>query len=383
MSEDATRGWGWAAHLRSGGRTPWAEWHEIADMDRPPGGVRHLPGAEVLELLRRLNAAGPVSEDLTERVLTTTAPGRGRRDLPLRDDTRPRSYGVAPVEPAALQPRELLRVAGRLLAEDAIADHHPDPVRRHRLLSRARRIPARLSRRRPVEDPRRPFRLAGDPWVTIPLREELARQGRHEGGPGSTVYVIGRPLDELAADAWTTRSFTGRVNPWPIWLRDARWRGRLGPRADVLRAARRWAERVGPERVQVVTDLSLLPGLLEIDTLPQLWELSAEAVEVARVTGQALCTMVPPEVQPPILRQILRPRLEKAEPLVPGGRVLGVPEEYHDFVDAQARAQRDGLLEDRYSFHGDPDLLLPSGASTSGPEGERALGLALALLAGR
>ncbi|MBO0842803.1 MAG: hypothetical protein J2O46_06435, partial [Nocardioides sp.] len=79
MSErPVSRGWGWAAHLRAGGSTPWAEWSEPAEMTRPPRGVRRLPGAEVLELLRRLNESGQVSQELVERILTTTAPGRGR-----------------------------------------------------------------------------------------------------------------------------------------------------------------------------------------------------------------------------------------------------------------------------------------------------------------
>ncbi len=50
---------GWVAHLRAGGTTPWLEWTDPGAGDEPAG--RALPGAQQLELLRRINLARPSS----------------------------------------------------------------------------------------------------------------------------------------------------------------------------------------------------------------------------------------------------------------------------------------------------------------------------------
>lgn len=335
----------------------------------------HLPGAEVLELLRRLNATGPVEPSRVEALLRTSPPGRGRRDLPLVGDTEIRTYGPLPVDPSTLSSRELLRAASVLLAEDLLDTAETVPVRR-------RWWPRRRTRST-KEQQSFPYRLVGSPWLTLPIREELERQGRLPGGDGYTVYVLGGPLDEVAAGAWKFRTFTNRVNPWHIWIRDAQWRGWFGPRADLPRIARWWADRVGKDRVEIVTDPALLPGLLGVDSLPGPWAISAEANEVARVIGQVLCVRTELEAQRKLLIDELRPRLEKLEPLHPGAREVGVPAESFAWVETQARAQRDALVEAGYALHGDPDRLLPSGTATQGPDERRALALALSLLAGR
>jgi len=74
------RAWAWVAHLRSGGTTPWRAWTaaDAPDRDRFARGGRYLPGAQQLELLRRLNAAGRPTASLVDRVLNASAPGRGR-----------------------------------------------------------------------------------------------------------------------------------------------------------------------------------------------------------------------------------------------------------------------------------------------------------------
>ncbi|MEC9052271.1 MAG: hypothetical protein VX747_07415, partial [Actinomycetota bacterium] len=69
----------WVAHLREGGTTPWAEWAGTVDGPTPPV----LPGAQQLELLRRVNQRAAVPDALVERVLTASAAGRGRPDLEL------------------------------------------------------------------------------------------------------------------------------------------------------------------------------------------------------------------------------------------------------------------------------------------------------------
>ncbi|MGB0100866.1 MAG: hypothetical protein WBP61_11365, partial [Nocardioides sp.] len=119
MTEDTPgirRAWGWVAHLRAGGTTPWRDWSEPGE---PRGRV--LPGAQQLELLRRLNEAGSPGVELATRVLDASAPGRGRPDLELDGAVRRLDFGPPPVDPADLPDDELLRVAASVLADDVVA----------------------------------------------------------------------------------------------------------------------------------------------------------------------------------------------------------------------------------------------------------------------
>ncbi len=106
------RAWAWVAHLRSGGTTPWRSWTSADAADQG----RFLPGAQQLELLRRLNLAGQPSAALVDGVLAASAPGRGRPDLELVGVDEERRFGPPAVDPAALPDDELLRVATGLLA---------------------------------------------------------------------------------------------------------------------------------------------------------------------------------------------------------------------------------------------------------------------------
>ena len=113
---------GWVAHLRDGGTTPWLAWaaDTTPDHDTPD---RALPGAQQLELLRRINlargsSARPRGEDdrvrtrLADRVLAAPAAGRGLADLPLVGLTAS-DFGPRPVDPSHLEAHELLRVASQ------------------------------------------------------------------------------------------------------------------------------------------------------------------------------------------------------------------------------------------------------------------------------
>ena len=365
------------AHLQSGGTTPWSAWTREPERHQPE---RHredgreaealgpLPGAEQLELLRRLNATGPVSPALAERVLTTSAPGRGRRGLPLVGDGPPPAYGAAPVDPGELAPEELLRGAGLMLAQDLLAGAC-DPEPRYRWRRRLRRR----------------YRLVGDRWLIGPVRDELLRRGRPQGGPGMRVYVVGAPLDELLAHVWTARCFGQGAISFQRWLARARRAGDVGGHADLLRIARWWAERVGPSRVEIVLDPTELPALLGVRRrLPGPPRLTADAVEVARHTGPALSLLVDPDERRRLLHRALLPRLQRMAAAGAAGPALAVPAEHLDWLTDRARVMREGLLADGYAVHGDPDLLLPrerAGAVAAGaPEAAGALALILRLL---
>lgn len=346
------RAWGWLAHLRDGGTVPWQDWSGSG----PDGGLV-LPGAQQLELLRRLNEAGPVPPDLAERVLEASAPGRGRPDLELVDVVERRPFGPPPVDPSDLPDDELLRVAVGLLAEDVVADGPPEPART--------RTPRPWRAR---------YRLVGDPVLAGPRRADLVGRGLPPGRRGSVVYVLATDAAQLTVDAWTARSLSYGAPPWPEFVAAARRRGGLPPAVDPLRVAERWARDLGPARVRVVLDLDALPRLLRVRRpLAAAPALSADAVDLARRTGQVLGLLVVPPQRQALLHDVLVPRLVRHP-----GPALVLPQRHLRWVRRQARHVRDGLLAGGYAVHGDPDGLLPV-AHPGVPEPSDAGVLALAM----
>ena len=363
------RAWGWVDHLRAGGTTPWADWTAPG----PAGGLV-LPGAQQLELLRRLNLAaapsnapsngpsngpaGAPSDSLVARVVTASAPGRGRPDLELAGSVVPRRFGPAPVDPGELPDDELLRVAASLIAEDVVATE-PQP----------------LPRPGWVRPGGRRYRLVGDPALTAPWRQELVARGRPPGGRGATVLVLGTDLPQMLADVWEHRCFGDGVGEWRPWLDSLARRDALPPRADLLATARRWSG--GRGRVEIVLDPAATPRLVGVRRLgPPPAPVSAEAADLARRVSPVLGLLVDRRRRQVLLRRALRPRLAAL-----GGEPVVVPPEHHAWLHERAVAMREGLLGAGYAVHGDPDVLLPrtrSGAVE--PSGAAVLSLALRLL---
>jgi hypothetical protein len=187
--EGHARAWGWVAHLSDGGRTPWSEWSGAA----PARGV-HLPGAQQLELLRRLNAHAAdaglrLPAGLAARTLVADAAGRGQPDRPLRGAGE-RRWGPRPVDPAQQPAHELLRVATTLVAEDLVALGVDDgrPVRRVRW--------------------GRAHLVVGDPVAVSGVRAALARRGRPVLGRGRRVVVLAEDVATMLAHTWTDQCFT-------------------------------------------------------------------------------------------------------------------------------------------------------------------------------
>lgn len=191
------RAWAWIAHLRGGGTTPWRDWTSADSAEHG----RFLPGAQQLELLRRLNLAGRPRAALVERVLAASAPGRGRPDLELVGVDEARRFGPPPVDPAALPDDELLRVATGLLAEDLVAADVPVPVVRK---------PRRFRTR---------YQLAGDPWLAAALTRRLVADGRPPGGGGRSVHVLGADVATMLGHTWASGAFAEGARPgrtsWP------------------------------------------------------------------------------------------------------------------------------------------------------------------------
>ncbi|MCW2766230.1 MAG: hypothetical protein JWO11_2189 [Nocardioides sp.] len=350
------RAWGWLAHLREGGSTSWQDW-DGAGVEGGPA----LPGAQQLELVRRLNAAGRPSPALVDRALTASAPGRGRPDLELVGAAAPSRFGPPPVDPGELSDDELLRVAAALLADDLVAAGVPAP-----------------RRPRVVRPWRTRYRLVGDPWLADPLRSELVARGRPPGGRGSVVLVSGTALDKMLEHAWIARAFSVGAPGWREWLDGLARRNRVAPSVDLLHTARTWSDRVGTDRVRIVLDQKAVPGLVGVRRgLPPPPDLAADAVDVARRVANVLGLLVVPPAREALLRETLLPRLREVT-----GERLAVPPEHAEWVRRRAERMRDGLLRAGYAVVGDPDLLLPRGSSAAAtvPSDAGALALAVRLL---
>jgi hypothetical protein len=353
--------WGWVAHLRAGGTTTWRDWRTGTTGAGETRG-RYLPGAQQLELLRRLNLAGRPSAALAQRVLEASAPGRGTPDLELVGAVEESPFGPRPIEPADLPEAELSRVATGLIAEDVVAVGLPT--------DRAAGAPRPWRRR---------YRLVGDPWLADPARLELTRRGRPPGDRGATVYVLGTDLATMLADAWTARSFSEGGPGWQEWLNSFAGGARVPPRVDLLDAADTWGRRVGRDRVEIVLDPALLPRLVGVRRpLPTAPTYAADAVELTRRVGAALGLLVLPGQRSGLLRHGLGQRLVGAP-----GRPLAVPGEHAGWVQRRAVRMRDALLSAGYAVHGDPDALVPrtdSGPTGCDPDDAGVLALALRLL---
>ncbi|WP_104105206.1 hypothetical protein [Nocardioides sp. 616] len=354
------RAWGWVRQLLDGGSTEWAQW------TRPGAPLgRVVPGAQQLELLRRLNetSAGHTPGDtpghtvpatLARRVLEASAPGRGRPDLELVGAARDSRFGARPVDPSALDDEELLRVAGYLLAQDLVA------------LGPVPRRPDALPR-----PWRRRYRLVGDPLLSDPLRRELVARGRGPR-PGGLIVIVGTDLDRMLADAWTARCFDHAIGSWPEWVETWHQRGQVPPRVDLPRIARTWTERRGPGPVHVVTDPALLPPLLGVRRLQVPPRPGLAAAELARRLAAVLGLMVTPARRTELLVDGLLPRLPQ---WTLDAGLPAVPDEHRDWVERRARRMARQLAR-----AGHPGL---AGGPVTGPGvGDGVLSLAMQMLLG-
>ncbi len=393
------RAWSWIAQLRAGGTAPWRSWTatDASDAAPPPRASarahdgrslrsraspsiagtepiagsarsarrgRYLPGAQQLELLRRLNLAGRPSPALVERVLAASAPGRGRPDLELVGVDEARRFGPPAVDPAELSDDELLRVATGLLAREMT-----ESAQSHRTGRGGTTDSAQLRRKRTF---RTRYELAGDPWLASGYTTQLVADGRPPGGGGRSVHVLGAELSTMLAHTWAAGAFGTGVPTWPDFLARLRARRRLPRRVDLPGVVERFRARPHTGRVGVVLDVGELPGLVGVRSLQPVSDVPAHATELARQVGSALSLLVPPAEQAALLSSVLRPRLAGV-----AGALPDVPAEHRDWVEDAAFGLRQRLLRARYPVVGDPDGLLPSWSERSP---DSVLGLAIELL---
>ena len=361
MSQAHTeRAWGWVSHLREGGTTPWSRWRQSA----PATGLL-LPGAQHLELLRRLNLAqspsGSTRTDLSDRVLSAAASGRGRADLPLVGITAS-PWGPRPVDPEQLPPVELLRIAASLLAEDVVAASvEPEPE--------------------PLGKPwRRRHRLIGDPIVVGQHNAALKARGRPQGGPLPHVVVAAGPLDELLAHTWTRRCFEHGSTPWVPWLRYWQGRDQLPWRADLPRAIAQWTKR--SSQVRIVTDHSQLARELGVRRLSPVRVPGADAAELARRIAPLVGLLVPAPQRPALLSGTLLGAMP-ASSIAP----VVVPASEREWIERAAERLIHQLRRAGYPVVGDLADITPrfdAAEAPQGPELEQAvLDLAVRMLVDR
>lgn len=351
---DAATVWGWTAHLRDGGTTPWARWAGTAEPQRPV-----LPGAQQLELLRRINLTGRPTPALADDVLAVDPPRRTTPALPLTGGSEVPGHGPRPVDPADLGDNDLTRLAAVLLAGHLATRRVTEP---------------RPGWRRPW---RIRYHLLGDPEHAAPLRRHLTARGRPPGGYGGRVLVLGTDTSRMLVDLWTAHCFRNGALPWRDWLAVCARRGTLPTPLDLHLVARREIDRPVPNRVHVVTDPTLAPRLLGVRRGPGVPQpMAASAVDLGRRVAGALRPLAVPARRAALLTEVLRPRLAD-EPGLP----LVVPARHREWVHEEAERLHQQLGRGRYPVHGDPALVLPvDRAGVEAPDVSDTLALAIRLL---
>jgi hypothetical protein len=348
------RAWGWVAHLRDGGTTPWRDWAGAAPAAGPA-----LPGAQQLELLRRVNQAGRPGAALADRVLAVDPPRRARPALPLVGGPAVPAHGPRPTDPSTVPAQELTRLAAVLLADD-LAGHAP-----------------RAARRGWVRPWRVRYHLLGDPEHVEPLRRHLVARGRPPGGYGGRVVVVGTDTGRMLVDLWTAHCFRHGSVPWSAWFDRRASRGLLPRPIDLVEIARHERLRPGPNRVHLVTDPRLAPRLVGVRRGPAApATMAASAVDLGRRVSAALRPMAEPGARAHVIAEVLRPVLAEAP-----GLPLVVPAQHRAWVREEAARLHEQLSRTRYPVHGDPALVLPvDRAGVESPDVDEALELALRLL---
>lgn len=384
MNEDIREAvaWSWVEHLRAGGTAPWTRWVATAPVRAgSPVGSRHLPGAAQLELVRRLaerldGPAGPDFTALADRALARSGPGRGPAHIPLawsHDDPGAAGahvIGVPPADPALLPADELVRAGIGLLAD---------------LVATAPSVPStedadtgRPGRRRPWH---RAFHLAGPPLTTAAVRRSLALAGHHEGGRKPVVVLLAEPLDVTLAQVWSTRVQRGAPVRWATFA--GRWarRDQLPRAADLVAIASWWADRVGRERVHVVTGsdrrrttaaAASVLGLSHADAGPIApRSLTPAAVDLLCRLNRVLTVRLPERERPPRLRWVASRLPEDDDPR------LAVPGRVRPWLDERARRLADDLATGGYAVHGDLTGIAPRHDGPPHPGNAEVLGLVL------
>ena len=256
------RAWGWVAHLRDGGTTPWAAgW-----TGRRPttcAGRRLLPGAQQLELLRRLNLGRPpVARSWSSGCCGRARPAAAGRPRLLGGRRSP--SGRRPVDPATCPPTSWSGWPPGCIAEDVVAAGLPPAASRRR--ARPWRTPLPAGRRpvagRPAARPswsRAAARRAAAAAVVVSSAPTWPDAGRRLDRRAASTAAA--PLARLAARFWRRATSCRRASTWPPSPRLGRAR----------RRRRRVARRARPRPAARLVGVRRLPCRPTSPPTPSTW----------------------------------------------------------------------------------------------------------------
>jgi len=363
--------WAWAAHLRSGGTTPWSA-HGTREAPNDVPTRSPVPDAVHLELVRRLNLAsgGRPLPWLADHVLTVGAPGRGRVDVPLPWEPAPQ-FGTRPIDPSHLPVEELLR-----LAVGVLATLLPD-VRPPRMDPGTTRWPLPWRRR---------FRLHGSPGTVAAVREGLLASGPVESDWRAVHVVLARPVDVMMAEQWSRTIHAGGTSPWNSLWRRAVAADRLPRPVDVATIAARLLRQPGVRErdVHVVAArdtagaASLTAALLSVPPFHPEQHGELAAIDLVRRVNVVGAIAAGPRRVRELTATAVSLLDDPAAPLPEPSPVL-VPPRALTWARAVAARTTDQLSRADYAVHGDPEVLAPSEHQQPGTiDRERTLELALA-----
>lgn len=357
----------WAAYVCAGGTASWQKWDESAQHSAPPLPDGRVPGAQYVELIRRINERSPLPASVVAEIVSTPAPGRGRPELGIADTTQPEpGWGPPRVIPEQLPAEEFLRVATGVIAE-RLAAQHPD-------------LPVKVRRRSRLRGARH---RGGVCIVGGATQLQWARTLAVNHGvtlnrtSPDEVWILGAPVDRLFSDRWQQAVVAGAAMNFRDYLASWLKAGSLPDGVRLVQQARRLGAEFPDARVRVVTGPEQLRTHLGASSAGSPPVLGTAAVLLLRQVRKVLPLLVAEDLHGALLQNRLAPQLSGLGPPV---RVAATTNRRLQSLATNVAAS---LNDDGVELIGSSDDLQPIAPLGRAAVAQRAvLGVALDHLAG-